>query len=581
MFRGTVDRAGNREGKKTSLRKTGKVKKTSVDPEAKQELTRTAPHTLTPPGENGIIDCGANLVNRQFESDQQRVIQRALASNINTIIIVPNDYEKVPAAISLAKYHTGTCYVCVGMHPNNITAKKLSDKQYGTLIDDLRGLLMKPEVVAITTGLDFGRDYGLRFPQEKFLKSQLELSGELDLPVLLHETGATDVLIDLLKGARGTFGRGMIYNFRGTADQVKSFNDMGLYIGLSGALCEASTGAFMVQEVLPLVPRDKLLLCSDAPYHTPHNIPDPFVREAKNEPSNLPFVLDVIAKAWGCSTKDAAAQIRKNSKEFYALKDVGDEGVEESVDPTAATSSSTSSSTPLSASSTPKVTSQPTPSDGAASTSESSESEEEEEKGPSAIQYACKMCRTKLFTSEDIITHSAAVEGRVEYGMGRKGKGDKENVEEGCTMHFVSCMPWMNDVPPGCKADHPQPPPPAKATPSSKKPISDATTSEDNKGEAELEGKVQCPKCDQKLGKWSLVGIQCSCGVVVAPPAFKIVKSRVDVLADAATAGMHDLDIEDNSDGEDTKKKGKKKTKFAKERRKERKTNFRNKDFVI
>lgn len=108
----------------------------------------------------------------------------------------------------------------IGIHPSNINSKKVSDKQFATMVQQLREKLVVSEVVAVlwylitnnitipinntkinnnakintfhsvectnifNSGLDFSRDIGLRVPQEKFLREELKLAGELDLPVV-------------------------------------------------------------------------------------------------------------------------------------------------------------------------------------------------------------------------------------------------------------------------------------------------------------------------------------------------------------------------------------------------------------
>ena len=48
------------------------------------------------------------------------------------------------------------------------------------------------------------------------------------------------------------------------------------------------------QELLSRIPLRNLLICSDAPWHTPQNHPDSYVKSQKNEPSNVPFVVDAL-----------------------------------------------------------------------------------------------------------------------------------------------------------------------------------------------------------------------------------------------------------------------------------------------
>ncbi|KAM9996412.1 hypothetical protein ACTFIY_002597 [Dictyostelium cf. discoideum] len=321
MFRGTVDRAGNREGKKTSLRKTGKDKKQSSAQVQEEALGRTKPiPEFNDSGhENSIIDSGANLVNRHLENDLGRVIHRAKQQHVDAIVIITNDFEKSENSIKTSISNPGTIYSVVGIHPSNISSKKMSDKLFLQLINQLKTHSINQNVVGIYTGLDYERDYGLKFPQEKFMKAQISLAAELGLPVVLQDFGGGDGLLEVLKDSKKDIIRGMIYCFNSSSSFLQKFIDMDFYISFNGLLCEQSDKGDQLRDFITKVPLDRILLVSDSPNNTPQNIPDQHVRESRNEPSNLPFVLEIAATSLNMSVKDLSNRIKENSKRFYSL----------------------------------------------------------------------------------------------------------------------------------------------------------------------------------------------------------------------------------------------------------------------
>ncbi|KAM9969288.1 hypothetical protein ACTFIR_001116 [Dictyostelium discoideum] len=321
MFRGTVDRAGNREGKKTSLRKTGKDKKQSSSQVQEEALGRTKPiPEFNDSGhDNSIIDSGANLVNRHLENDLGRVIHRAKQQHVDAIVIITNDFEKSENSIKTSISNPGTVYSVVGIHPSNISSKKMSDKLFLQLINQLKTHSINQNVVGIYTGLDYERDYGLKFPQEKFMKAQISLAAELGLPVVLQDFGGGDGLLEVLKDSKKDIIRAMIYCFNSSSSFLQKFIDMDFYISFNGLLCEQSDKGDQLRDFITKVPLDRILLVSDSPNNTPQNIPDQHVRESRNEPSNLPFVLDIAATSLNMSVKDLSKQIKENSKRFYSL----------------------------------------------------------------------------------------------------------------------------------------------------------------------------------------------------------------------------------------------------------------------
>eukprot|EP00026_Physarum_polycephalum_P003235 Phypoly_transcript_03245.p1 GENE.Phypoly_transcript_03245~~Phypoly_transcript_03245.p1 ORF type:complete len:803 (+),score=274.81 Phypoly_transcript_03245:77-2485(+) len=326
-----VDRRGSREGKKTSLRQTDRAKKhvTTVQANAGQGLMRTCvPANLLPTTHaQPIFDAGCNLVNRQFENDFQRVVTRALKDGVAGMVMVTNDFDKVGSAITLCKWLPGVLYCAAGIHPNNISSKKLSDKQFQQMVGQLREKLVLPEVAALLCGVDFTRDVGLRVPQEKFLREELKMAGELDLPVVFvlshasqtseEEGDELSILLEIIKECREQFKEGLVHNFYGSESQLKQLIDLDLHVSISGIVTTEKHSS--VVNIIPLIPRDKFLICSDSPYHTPQNIADSFIRESRNEPSNLPFVLQVCAKAYGITPKELSENVLENAKNFFNL----------------------------------------------------------------------------------------------------------------------------------------------------------------------------------------------------------------------------------------------------------------------
>jgi hypothetical protein len=94
-------------------------------------------------------------------------------------------------------------------------------------------------------------------------------------------------------------------------------------------LCDPkSDKANSLLALLPQIPRDRLIIGTDAPRWTPQNIDDPYIREMKNEPSNLPWVLKYFAEAWKVSVEELGETVRQNTKKFYRMRDKDDAPLE-------------------------------------------------------------------------------------------------------------------------------------------------------------------------------------------------------------------------------------------------------------
>ena len=94
---------------------------------------------------------------------------------------------------------------------------------------------------------------------------------------------------------------------------------MGLYIGITGWICDERRGAHL-QEIVGLIPDDRLLLETDAPYLLPRSL-KPKPKSRRNEPHHLREVLRVVARSMGRDEEDVARQSTENAKRFFALDD--------------------------------------------------------------------------------------------------------------------------------------------------------------------------------------------------------------------------------------------------------------------
>lgn len=161
------------------------------------------------------------------------------------------------------------------------------------------------------------------------------------------------------------------------------------------------------------------------------------------------------------------------------------------------------------------------------------------------VRFACKFCRKVLFNLADVLPHTEREKKEL------KGRSE---VEDKCQLMFVKPMSWM-DVP----------------------------AENDFKGVAE--GKLTCPECEAKLGKWNrALGLQCSCGTLFTP-AYSIKRKTVDVVLPSDHVD-DDLWLEDDDGQDEPGNDGKKKKKARAKKVKKQGNNsnlssFRNKSFNV
>jgi TatD DNase family protein len=263
------------------------------------------------PAHSGLIDVGANLADRSFRSDLPAVIQRAHAAGVEQMVVTGTTTEVSRAAVDLAEAHDGL-WATAGVHPHH--AKTCGP----TTTDTLRDLAAHPKVVAIgECGLDYFRDLSPRDVQQRWLTAQLELAADLRLPVFLHDRHAHADLIATLRAHRSSLPAAVVHCFTGTRAELEAYLELDLHIGITGWICDERRGREL-REIVSLIPGDRLMLETDAPYLMPRTIrPKPKTR--RNEPANLVHVLTAVAECRGEEIAAVAAATTRTARTFFQI----------------------------------------------------------------------------------------------------------------------------------------------------------------------------------------------------------------------------------------------------------------------
>ena len=230
-----------------------------------------------------LIDSHCHLDEKQFDADREAVIDRALAAGVELMLAVgtgdgPPDYE---AGIRLAEKYD--CIVAsVGVHPHSA-----SQAGENTSLR-LRELLKHPKVVALgEIGLDYHYDFSPRDVQQRVFIEQIHVAREARKPIIIHTREAWPDTLRLLEEHWAPARLpGIMHCFSGGPEDAQRCLDLGFYISFAGVVTFPK--AVNVQEAARLVPANRLLIETDAPYLAP--APN---RGKRNEPA---FVTHTAAK---------------------------------------------------------------------------------------------------------------------------------------------------------------------------------------------------------------------------------------------------------------------------------------------
>lgn len=258
-----------------------------------------------------LIDIGLNLAHRSFESDRAAVVQRGREVGVSHMIITGTNAAASKAAAALAREDRAQLSSTAGTHPHH--AKEFSD----VTADTIRTLAAQEEVVAIgECGLDFNRNFSTPDDQRACLQAQLEIAAEVQLPVFLHERDAHEALCALVEPVVPRLAGLVVHCFTGGPEQAERYLSMGAYLGITGWVCDERRGQAL-REAVAMIPDDRLMLETDAPFLTPRDAPKGTPR--RNEPAMLPHVLAAVAKLRGQTPEAVAKAATANTRAFFGL----------------------------------------------------------------------------------------------------------------------------------------------------------------------------------------------------------------------------------------------------------------------
>ncbi|MBP6163649.1 MAG: TatD family hydrolase [Aliarcobacter sp.] len=254
-----------------------------------------------------IIDTHCHLDNKQYYEDIHTVIERSLENGVKGFLIPGADFNDLPQAVALAEKYKEV-YFSVGIHPYDIDS-------YDENI--MNKYVTHPKCIAIgECGLDYFRlpededekIANVKKQKEVFI-SQIEFAKKVKKPLIVHIRDASNdsrqILID--HDAKQVGGVLHCYN---ASEHLLCLADHNFYFGIGGVL--TFKNAKKLVDVLSKIPKDKLVIETDAPYLTPHPH-----RGERNEPFYTTFVAKKMAEILQIDETEIKELTTNNAKKLF------------------------------------------------------------------------------------------------------------------------------------------------------------------------------------------------------------------------------------------------------------------------
>jgi TatD DNase family protein len=236
------------------------------------------------------------------EPSDAELVQAAVAAGVTRMLTVGTESASCRAALAAAEAFPQV-YAAVGRHPNATTGFDDAD------LAELRALAAHERCLAIgETGLDFYRDGAPRSDQERAFAAQIALARETSKPLTIHSRAASDETLSQL--ATEAEGVGVVIHCFSMPDRLDDCLERGYFISFAGNVTYKN--AADLAAAAKLVPEDRLLIETDAPYLTPQ-----VVRKQRNQPAFVAHTLAFLAELRGVSVAELDATVERNGARVF------------------------------------------------------------------------------------------------------------------------------------------------------------------------------------------------------------------------------------------------------------------------
>ena len=247
-----------------------------------------------------LIDSHCHLDDEKFDDDRGKIIEEIKRSEVSKLISAGYSLEGSKKAVDLAKKYD-FIYATCGISPNDIPQK---ENELWKMVDEIENLVIEnSKIVAIgEIGLDYYWNQDNKELQKTAFIEQIKLANKLDLPM---DT------IQILK-ENEVKNRGVFHCCPLNRELVKEALKLGFYISFAGPITFKNSKN--ADEIISMVPNEKILIETDSPYLSPEPL-----RGKRNDPRNVKFIANKIAETKKIPVEKVAELTYNNIKCIFKI----------------------------------------------------------------------------------------------------------------------------------------------------------------------------------------------------------------------------------------------------------------------
>lgn len=253
-----------------------------------------------------FFDSHAHYNDEKFDLDREKVIKDIYEDGITKMVTVGYDLESSKRAIEISEKY-GFMYATCGISPNDVQNVDIDSR-----ILAISELAKHKKIVAIgEIGLDYYWNKENKELQKEYFIKQINLANKLNLPIVIHSRDAIEDTINILKNVE-VKKKGIFHCCMQNSYLIKEALKLGFYISFAGPITFKNSKH--AEEVINIVPLEKLLIETDSPYLAPEP-----KRGTRNDSRNVKLVAKKIADVKNIDIEQVAEITYKNAKCIFNI----------------------------------------------------------------------------------------------------------------------------------------------------------------------------------------------------------------------------------------------------------------------
>ncbi len=256
-----------------------------------------------------FFDSHAHLNDEKFDEDREELIEKIHNDEIEKFITAGYSIESSKKAIELCKKYKFMYPIC-GISPNDIP--QTEDQLWKDLAEIEQIIKTNNLTVAVgEIGLDYYWNKENKDLQKLAFIEQIKMANKLGLPIVIHTREAVMDTIEILK-QNEVIKKGIFHCCPLNRELVKEALKLGFYISFAGPVTFKNSKN--ADEIINLVPNDKMLIETDSPYLSPEPL-----RGRRNDPRNVKLTAQKIADVKGLSLEEVANITYENAMRIFEI----------------------------------------------------------------------------------------------------------------------------------------------------------------------------------------------------------------------------------------------------------------------